>query len=219
MKAKIWSGLRINKIVRYFIISDLFFVGGWGLINPILAIFIVDEIAGATLTTVGLAAAVYWILKAVFQIPIGLYLDRNKGEKDDFYTLVLGLFLASVTAFLFVFIDRIWQLFVLQAFHAIAFAFYTPAWNAIFTRHIDKNRYAFDWSLDSAIVAFAAGLSGAISGLVAGTYGFDVVFLAAAVLTMIAAVVIFSLPDIVLPKPPSGTPLPPKDHRPHVFGN
>lgn len=210
---------RINRVVRYFIISDLFFVGGWGLINPVLAIFIIDEIGGATVTTVGLAAAVYWILKAVIQMPIGLYLDRNEGEKDDFYTLLVGLVLASITAFLFVFIDKIWQLFVLQTFHAVAFALYTPAWNAIFTRHLDKNRYAFDWSLDSTIVALAAGATGALGGWAAQNFGFDAIFIGAALLTMVAAIVIFLLPDIVLPRTPRGEPLPPRDHRPHVFGN
>ena len=219
MKSRIWSNLSVNKVVKYFIVSDLFFVAGWGFINPILAIFIVDEIAGATVSTVGIAAAVYWILKAVFQMPIGVYLDENKGEKDDFYTLVLGLVLASVTALSFVFIERIWQLFVVQAFHAIAFALYSPAWSSIFTRHLDKNRYAFEWSLDSTIVALAAGVSGALGGWAAQEFGFEVIFVCASVLTMVAAVIILISPDIVFPKPPLKEPPPPRDHRPHVFGN
>ncbi len=219
MKFKILSNLRVNKVVRYFIISDLFFVAGWGFINPILAIFIVDEIAGATVETVGIAAAVYWILKAIFQMPIGVYLDKNEGEKDDFYTLVLGLVLASITALFFTFIDKVWQLFVLQAFHALAFALYTPAWNSIFTRHLDKNHYAFDWSLDSTIVALAAGVSGALGGWAAQTFGFDIIFICASVLTMVAAIVTFLSPEIVFPKPPSNQTLPPRDHRPHLFGS
>jgi len=210
----------VNRVVRYFIFSDLFFVGGWGLINPIFAIFIVDEVSGATVATVGFAAAVYWILKAAFQIPIGFFLDKNEGEKDDFYTLVTGLVVASVTAFLFITIDKVWELLVLQAFHALGFALYTPAWNAIFTRHLDKNHYALDWSLDSTIAAFAAGFSGAIGGWIAATYGFHYIFIGASALTMIAAIIIFVLPDIVLPKAPANrVELPPKDHRPHLFGS
>jgi MFS family permease len=220
MNLKNRTSFSVNRVIRYFIIADFFLVAGWGLINPILAIFIIDEISGATVATVGLAAAVYWILKAVFQMPIGLYLDKNEGEKDEFYTLVLGLVLASVAAFLFIFIDRIWQLFAIQVLHALAFALYTPAWSSLFTRHLDKHHYAFDWSLNSTVVAFAAGLSGALGGWVAQTFGFDTLFVGAAILAMVSAITVFSLPDIVLPKPPSNKlPLPPKDHRPHIFGN
>ncbi|MFH0712420.1 MAG: MFS transporter [Candidatus Jorgensenbacteria bacterium] len=218
-KFKAFADIRVNKVVRHFIISDLFFVAGWGFINPVLAVFIIDKITGATIETVGLAAAVYWILKAIFQMPIGMYLDKNEGEKDDFYTLVMGLVLASVTAFLFVFIDKIWQLFALEALHALAFAFYSPAWNSIFSRHIDRDHYAFDWSLDSTTVALAAGVSGALGGWIAQSFGFDAIFVCASILTMIAAIVTFLSPDIVFPKPPSRQPFPPQDHRPHIFGS
>lgn len=219
MKINIRINLQISRIIKYFIISDLFLITGWGLISPIFAIFVIEKIAGATIATVGIAAAVYWILKAFIQMPIGIYLDKTEGEKDDFYVLIGGLVLASLTAFLFIFIDKIWQLFLLQVVHALAFALYTPAWAAIFSRHLDKNRYAFDWSLDSTIVALASGVSGAIGGLVAQTFGFEIIFIGASILTLIAAVVIFVLPDIVLPKASVPSPLPPRDHRPHIFGH
>lgn len=220
MKIRIDINFQISRVIKYFIISDLFFIAGYGLISPIFAIFVVEKIAGATIATVGVAAAVYWILKAILQLPIGVYLDKTEGEKDDFYILIGGLVLASVTAFLFVFVTKVWQLYLVQAVHALAFALYTPSWTAIFSRHLDKNRYAFDWALNSTTVAFASGVSGALGGWLAQEFGFPVIFIGAAVLSFVAAVVIFLLPDVVLPKTTTNQPLlPPRDHRPPTIGH
>ena len=71
------NNLKINRLIRFFVISDLFFWSGWGFINPIIAIFIVNQIEGATVLTVGIASAIYWITKALFQMPVAVYLDKH----------------------------------------------------------------------------------------------------------------------------------------------
>lgn len=219
MRININLNFKVGRLIRYFIFSDLFFVAGWGFIEPILALFIVNSVAGATIATVGLAAAVYWMLKAVIQLPIATYLDNTDGEKDDFYVLIGGLVLAAITAFLFAFIDKIWQLYALQVLHAVAFALYTPAWTGMFARHLDKGRYSFEWTLDSTIVAIASGLSGAAGGFMAQWFGFQITFVAAALLTFVAAAVIFFVPDIVLPRKAGGGQPLILDHRPQNVGH
>jgi len=72
---------KINRIIKYLIWSDLIFWSGWGLINPIFAIFIVNKIEGGSAAVVGAASAFYWILKSLFRIPIGVFLDTCPGRK------------------------------------------------------------------------------------------------------------------------------------------
>lgn len=219
LKIKINIDFKIGHLIKYFILSDLFFISGWGLISPILAIFIVDSIPGATVATVGIAAAIYWILKALIQLPISMYLDKTEGETDEFYILLGSLFLASIVAFVFVFVDKIWHLYALQIFHALAFAMYTPAWTGIFSRHLDPGRYSFDWTLNSTVIALASGLSGAVGGFAAKTFGFSVIFIGASVLSLIAALIIFFVPDIVLPRQSSPGKSLIRDHRPQNIGH
>lgn len=218
MKLKPPIDFKINRLVKYFILSDLFLLAGWGLVTPIFAIFIVDKIEGATVITVGLAAAEYWILKALVQLPVANYLDKTEGERDEYYILVGGLMLAAFTAILFVFINKIWQLYALQMLHAIAFAMYTPAWNGIFARHIDKNRYAFEWTLDGTVIGLANGFTGAASGFLVSQFGFNMIFWGASFFSFVAAAIIFFVPDIVFPQKTSTVPLI-LDHRPQHFGH
>jgi MFS family permease len=110
-----------------------------GVVDPLFSVFIVQRVPGATLLTVGIAAAVYWILKSLLQIPISNYLDRTPGERDDFIALVGGLLLVGISAIAMCWVTRVWELYAIHAVQAIAFAFYYASWPTIYSRHLDKD--------------------------------------------------------------------------------
>ncbi|MDE2188544.1 MAG: MFS transporter [Patescibacteria group bacterium] len=192
--------LKINKVIRALVLADLFFWGGWGIINPIMALFIVGRVAGATVLTVGLASAMYWIVKAVFQIPVALYLDRLDGERGDFKALVFGLALAGFAAMTFPIISSTWGLFAAVFLQAIAYGLYTPSWSALFSRHLDRDHYAFDWSLDSTTIGIASGVAALVGGTIADLLGFNAVFILTSILSFVSAGVLLVMPGLVLPR-------------------
>ena len=177
----------INKIVRILIQTDLIFISSFGLITPIFAVFITKQIKGGSIEVVGFAAAVYWILKAIFQIPIGKFLDKCRGEKDDIYFLVLGYVLAAIVPLGYIFSFLPWHIYLLQAVYSIGMAMAIPAWAAIFTRHIDGGKEAFEWSLESTGLSFGSGITGAIGGILVAKFGFNMVFIIVSVLALIGA--------------------------------
>lgn len=217
MKIKINIDIKVGRIVKYFVLCDLFLLLGWGFIDPVFSVFIVERIAGATLITVGIAAAVYWILKSILQLPIANYLDRRVGEKDDFVALVGGLLLAGFSALAFSWVTTAWQLYLVQVVHAVGFAFYVPAWSSIFSRHLDRERISFDWSLDSAAVGIASGVSALLSGVIASVWGFLAVFILGGVFSLAAAFMLMIVPDLIIPKPSRTEPIL-KDHTPANLG-
>ncbi|MBI2410076.1 MFS transporter [Candidatus Kaiserbacteria bacterium] len=195
-----FEDFKINRIVKYFILSDLFFLGGWGFVDPIFSIFIVENIEGATLVTVGAVAAVYLGTKSLAQIPIAFLLDRLDGEKDDFYILVISLMMSGVVLFAFTAVQTIPMLFLVVFLKGLAFALYTPSWSAIFSRHLDYKRYAFDWTLDSTTIGLAAGLASFVGGAIASAFGFEMVFIFGSVLSFVSVAVLLLAPDLVLPR-------------------
>jgi MFS family permease len=216
MRLRVNVNIAVNRIVKYFVLSDLFFIAGWGFIEPVFAVFIVAKIPGATLTTVGVSAAIYWILRSVLQIPFANFLDRRSGERDAFRMLVLGLFLAALSAFAFSWVTQIWQLYAVQIIHALALSFYTASWPAIFSRHLDKDRISFDWSLDNTAVGIASGVSGFLAGVIGATWGFTAIFIIAGIFSIAGAVIILAIPDIVLPRATSREER--RDHTPANIG-
>jgi len=192
--------VKINRVIKFLVLSDLFFWGGWGLVNPIFALFIIGKVPGATVFTVGSAVAVYWVVKALFQIPVALYLDRHEGERDDFHALLLGLTLAGFAAMAFLLVESIVGLYVVIFLQAIAYGLYTPSWYAIFSRHLDKEHYSFDWSLDSTTVGIASGVAAFIGGVLATLFGFEAVFIVASIFSFTSAFLLFFIPNLILPK-------------------
>ncbi len=200
MRIKINVNIKVGRVVKYFILADLALLAGWGLVQPIFSIYILERVQGATLVTIGMAAAVYWILKSSLQLPVANYLDKTQGEADDFRALIVSLFIGSAAAFSFIAIREPWHLFLVEMVHAVAFALYVPAWSAIFSRHLDKDRVSFDWSLDSTVAGIAAGVSGFLGGVIAGWLGFSGVFILAGILSMASAFVLLMIPELVLPR-------------------
>ncbi len=210
--------IRLSAVVRRFVIADLIWLGGWGLMSPIFAVFVVDSIPGATVMTVGVGAAIYWILKSIIQIPVALAIDRTPSERDDYLVLVVSLMLAGLTAFSFILVRTVWQLYLVQAMQAVSFALYIPSWNGIFTRHLDPEHRAFEFALDSTAVGIATGIAGLVGSVIAATFGFHVIFFMTAILSFVSAVIIFHSPDIVFPRHRSVPGSSSGDHTPRNIG-
>lgn len=203
MKIKINVDIQVGRIVKYLVLVDLFLLFGWGFIDPIFSVFIIQRIAGATLVTVGIAVALFWVLKSFIQIPIANYLDRTRtpGEKDDFTALIAGLIVAAFSAFAFSWITQAWQLYAVQVVKAVGYALYIPSWSSLFSRHLDHDRVSLDWSLDSTVVGLAAGASGLLAGIIAEAWGYMIIFILAGIFSLAAGVVLLAVPELVMPKP------------------
>lgn len=204
---------KINRVIKYFVLSDLIFLGGWGLINPIFAIFVIEKIPGATLMTIGIASAIYWIFRSLTEIVAAIYLDKHEGEKDDFHTLIISLILAGFSAISFLLVNNIPQLFLVMFIQSLAFGLYTPSWAAIFSRHLDKKHYALDWSLDSVMIGIGSGFAGLIGGAIANLWDFQIVFFFTGILSFSSAILLFWVPNLILPKTTTKEPLI-RDHTP-----
>ncbi len=184
----------INKIIKTLVWSDLFLNLGWGLLSPIFAIFIASRITGGDLISAaeiaGLAALFYWIPKSFFEIPVGIYLDKNHGEKDDFWFMFIGMLIVSIIPIGFIFSNSPWQIYLCQVLHAAGMAMVLPSWLAIFTRHVDKGQEAFEWSLESTAIGTGAGIAGGLSGIAVSFLGFNVLFIFVSAFTFFSTILL-----------------------------
>lgn len=180
--------MRINHVVRTLVLSDFFINAGFAVFAPVFAIFVTKQIEGGTLAVVGFAAAIVQIFKSGLQIPIAKYLDKNHGEYDDFYSMILGTFLIALVPFLYLFATKTSHVYMIQAIYGIGAAFAVPPWYAIFTRHVDKMQENVEWSLESIAIGIGAGGSAALGGVLATRFGFQFIFLFGGILAIFGAV-------------------------------
>jgi len=198
----------INKVVKLLILSDIALLGGLGFIAPIFAIFLTDRIEGGSVEVAGFAAAIYLIVKSIFVIPFGKYLDRNHGEKDDLWFVVISTLLVSFVVFGYIFSKYTWHIYSLQALYGIAMAMNVPSYTAIFTRHIDQDKEAFDWSVRSCLTGIGAGLAGALGGIVANYFGFNILFMGIGTLIFFSSFLPFLIKKDIFPSNEKSTRIP-----------
>ncbi len=193
--------IKINKIVRTLIFSDVALTSGFGFITPIFAIFITDHIQGGSVQVAGFASAIYWIVMSSTVVFFGRYLDRNHGEKDDFWFIVTGNLLAALATSGYIFSNLPWHIYVFQTLYAIGISMNIAAYAAIFTRHIDKGAEAFDWSIRAAVVGVGAGITGALGGIIVSQWGFTALFLIVIGFVAFSAILPFLIYYQICPPP------------------
>lgn len=153
-------------------------------------------------------------------IPIGRYLDKNHGEKDDLWFIVFGNILAAFSVLGYLFSKLPWHIYFLQGLYGLGMAMNMAGYTAIFTRHIDKQKEAYEWSVRGALVGIGSGLAGAVGGWAAYNFGFTNLFIGIIIFILISAILpLFILKDMkardkaepIYPEIKSTAPLAPKE--------
>jgi MFS family permease len=178
------SFFNINRVVQYLTFSDIMMLSGWGLVMPILAVFVTEKIPGAGVEEAGIAMTIYFLVRSIAQIPVARHIDSLRGEKDDFKVLITGSTILSLSAFLFIFASEPIHIYLIQIINGFGTALSYPTWLAIFTRHVDKNQEAMEWTMYNTTVDLGTAAAAGIGGFLAGKIGFDYLFLVVGIMSL-----------------------------------
>lgn len=200
------------------VVVEFFFAAAYGMFSPVFAIFAANVIEGGSAKVAGFAMSVFWITKALFQLPVARYLDKVKGERDDFYAYFIGQLLFAAGIFLYLLASTSLHVYLIQALLGIALAIYVPAFYGVFSRHLDKNYESFEWSVYSVFsYSTAVAIAGALSGLIVVAFGFSVLFIISGSIFLLAAFLglVFLRPNIVgrSQRPPVQISIMPDEHK------
>ena len=183
----------INPVIRFLIISDTVIMGSAGLLGPIFALFIEGYIKGGDASVAGIAAGVYLFSRSILQIPIANILDKIRGEKDDFWVMFTFTLLIATVPLLYLFISTPIQLYAVQFILGFFTAFTYPAYMAIFTRHIDKEKEGTEWGIYFTLTDLTSSIFAVVGGYVAVVSGFPALIVAVVTLSILGALMLWPI--------------------------
>jgi MFS family permease len=186
----------MDRTLKLLIISDIFIWSGMGLISPILAIFINDNLVGGSIGAAGIASAIYLITHALLQI----LFSYKFNAKDRRWMLWFGTFLIVSAPFGYIYSTHVYHIYLVQFIYGIGAAFAYPSWYSLFGAHQKKGQRGFQWSIYNSSVAIGSAITAAIGAGVAEAFGFRVTFILTGVCASIGLFILFRLDKKCLKK-------------------
>ncbi|MCR3884809.1 MFS transporter [Methanotrichaceae archaeon M04Ac] len=164
----------MNRTIKLLMISDVFVLTGFGLIQPILAIFINEGVAGGTIFTAGVASTLFLVTKSLVQLPFSRYIDEN-GNKTRW--LIIGTALIATVPVMYIFIDNIYQVYLAEILYGIGSGLAYPTWVALWTMNLKPGKEGFEWSVYSTSTGLGTAATAAAGAAIASIAGFVATFI------------------------------------------
>ncbi len=189
----------VNRVIRILLLFIFTANVGEAFFVPVFAIFVTDIVSGATFSTIGLAVAFSAIAKSICQVPLARYLDKRRGEHDDFWAMIAGSLLATLASFSLLIISLPWHLYLVNVVVGISSAALMAAYYSVFAHHADKGSEGLEWSLFSVVgLTVSTALGAAIGGYIADFFGIRILIVAVGMMNVAATVILVSLYPFLL---------------------
>ena len=180
----------MNRTIKLLMLSDILIFTGFGLIAPILAIYIKDNLIGGTIFAAGFASTLFFITKSSIQLPFSRYVDNHD---DKVKWLMVGTFLISLVPFLYIFSNHIYYVYFAEILHGVGSGLAYPTWLGLWSIHLDKKQESFEWSLYSTGISVGTAITAVIGAILAEYAGFAVTFLMVGLMSLAGCAILFSL--------------------------
>lgn len=177
----------LNPIVKAYIISESFLWSAWDLVIPIFSIFVIKNIPGGTIQNAAVAYSVYLVSRVIFELISGRYLSQTK-DRQKFSVTIAGMVCLTLAYLGFAFSSSMITVYVFYGLLGIGLGIASPAKNSLFSIHLDKNKEATEWSLADGATFICMALATALGGFIATVYGFQALFLVAAIINLLGTI-------------------------------
>ncbi|NQU99123.1 MAG: MFS transporter [Parcubacteria group bacterium] len=182
-----------NRATKILLSTDSIVLVSVAMLGPFYTIFV--ENIGGSLFDAGLTIAIFAFVAGITTLISGKYTDRIK-EKE--LIVVFGYALMGIGFFLYIFVDSIWTLFAVQVLIGFAGAIYVPAFDALYSKHIETCKAGRVWGAWEAMNYFSVSVGAIIGSLIVYLWGFEILFILMAVFCFSSALYIYFLPRRVL---------------------
>jgi len=180
----------MNRVIKLLMISDIFVITGFGLIEPILSIFIKENLIGGSVFAAGLASTLFLVTKSVVQLPFSKYVDDHDNKIK---WLIVGTFVIAIVPFIYIFAKDVKFIYLAQVLYGIGAGLSFPTWLGLWSTNLDKRHESFEWSLYSTISGLGVAVTASVGAAIASFFGFAYTFLAVGLMSLVGVFILFKL--------------------------
>ncbi len=182
-----------NKALRILLVTNALILLAAAMLGPIYALF-VKEIGGDLLDA-SFAGAIFAFIAGTVSLVSGRFSDQIKNKE---LIMAFGYAIMGLGFALYVWANSIVAVFLIQVVIGLGEAIYSPAFDAIYSKHLDAHNIGKEWGAWEAINYFTGAIGAIVGGLVVTIFGFGAMFIVMSVFCFFSAMYIYFLPREVL---------------------
>ena len=182
-----------NRALRALLIVDGLVLAAVAMLAPIYAVF-VDEVGGDLLDA-GLTAGALAFGSGVASLISGKIADKTKNKRVFIF---VAYAVTGLGFLLFTTIHSVWYLAAVQAVIGLAQAFGQPAYDALYSVHLEDGREAEGWGAWEAVSYFTTAFGALLGGFIVSVTSFSTLFVIMAALCGFSAIYITRVPHRTL---------------------
>lgn len=185
-----FNKLKVNKIIWYLTFSDVFSWGVFSILNVLIGIYLATKLGEDTVQIVGIGTAIYSIMRAGAQIPLGLLEDSIKSQKDEVLILLAGSFMMGLPYLFYPIIETPALYYFFQIMVGLGCGMNLVSWRKLFAKNVDHDKEGMDYGVYETVMSLFIALFGVTAGTIAnlGTLYFDYVIVSIGILIILSTV-------------------------------
>lgn len=182
-----------NKQIRILLVTNGLILISGAMLGPIYALFV--EKIGGDLLDASYAFGVFALAAGITTFVSGKYADKLK---ENELIVVCGYGIMGVGFLSYILVNSIISLLAVQVIIGLGEAIYTPAFDAVYSKHLDGHKSGREWGAWEAINYFTTAFGAIAGGLLVTFFGFNTIFVIMGLLCFSSATYIFRLPRRIL---------------------
>jgi len=182
-----------NRQIKILLTTNGLILIAGAMFGPIYAIFV--EKIGGSLLDASYAFGIYALAAGTVTLISGKYADRIK---ENELIVVAGYLIMSLAFFGYTLVNSIQGLLVIQIMIGLGEAIYSPAFDAVYSKHLDGHKSGREWGAWESINYFTTGCGAIAGGILVTALGFQTIFIIMGLLCMGSAIYILRLPRKIL---------------------
>ncbi|MBT4828894.1 MAG: MFS transporter [Candidatus Marinimicrobia bacterium] len=183
----------LNKALRILLATNAMIIVAAAMLGPIYALFVKD--IGGDLLDASIAGGILALVAGITTLTSGKYSDKIK---ENELIIVLGYTIMGVGFLLYFWVNSVTFLFIVQAVIGFGEAIYAPAFDAVYSKHLDEHKSGTQWGVWESMNYFTHAMGAFLGGVLVTVFGFQSLFIIMAMLCFGSALYIFHLKRSVL---------------------
>jgi MFS family permease len=179
----------MNKTIKLLLLTNGLILLAAAMLGPIYALF-VEEIGG-NLLDASFAGAIFALAAGLTSLISGKMSDKTQRPE---LIVALGYLLMAMGFIGFIYTKSLNMLFAMQILIGVGEAIYSPAFDEIYSTHLDKNHEGAEWGAWESMNYFVTAVAAIVGGFIASTYGFSALFLAMSSMVILSVLIILLVP-------------------------